>query len=132
MRRVWYVCLMACILVSHTSCRRPVEMELPNLVSNELPRANEYAIHVREPTKPEQTICKPFTGSETVLDVLGPLHQQQGSLAQMDIWLVRQGANGEMQLLKVDWFGITQGHKTDTNFLLCAGDRLILQGRFGK
>jgi hypothetical protein len=129
MRRVWYICLIACILLAHPSCKRSATTKLPNLFSEKLPLANEYAIHVREAAKPEMTLCKLFLGSETVLDVIGPLKQQPGGIANMDIWLVRREANGEKRLLKIDWIGITQRGDPDTNFLLRAGDRLILQAR---
>jgi hypothetical protein len=125
----WRACLATVVLLTHCSCERRANEELPDLKASEYPLATEYFVLVRELGKPERTDRKPFQGSETILDTISLLHQEYGGLAAFNVWLIRRGDAGNEQVLKVDWVGITQRGETGTNFLLCGGDRLILEGR---
>lgn len=125
----WRACLAAVVLMAHCSCERRANEELPDLRAREYPPATEYFVLVREPGKLERTDRKPFQGSESILDAISPLHQEYGGLAAFNVWLIRRGDAGNEQVLKVDWVGITQRGEMGTNFLLCGGDRLILEGR---
>ena len=69
----------------------------------------------------------PVTGNETVLDALA----QIGGLSQVSstkIWIARPAPHnfGCQQILPVDWYAITQGAQTATNYQIMPGDRVYV------
>jgi polysaccharide biosynthesis/export protein len=69
----------------------------------------------------------PITGNETVLDAIA----QVGGLSRLSstrIWVARPSPNGNQcqQVLPVDWEGITQGARTNTNYQMLPGDRVFI------
>ena len=94
--------------------------------------APTYSIHVRELTAPEQAIRQKVTGSETVLDAVASLQRQPADLGRMDLWVVRRGQNGKVQVLRIDWAALTKQGATATNYQLLDGDQLFLQARLTK
>jgi polysaccharide export outer membrane protein len=77
----------------------------------------------------QQVVRVPFTGNDTVLDVIGQLY---GLLAVSDkhrIWVSRRVPAGWAvdQVLPVDWIAITTRGRTETNFQLFPGDRVYVQ-----
>ena len=91
---------------------------------------HSFTIHIREVTNPEHVVRRPLIGSKSVLDAVESLRPLPPGIGRMDMWLVRQGRDGKTLVLKIDWAEITQRGRTDTNFLLNPGDRLMLQARF--
>ena len=124
---------LALVLLTLPGCSRQEQPNLPSLESNESPLITEYAVHVRELGQPEKTFLAACTGNESMLDAMEALHEKAGykydRFVGMEACIVRRGERGEPLFLPVDWSGITQLGKMDTNFLLCGGDRLILQIR---
>ena len=69
----------------------------------------------------------PVTGSETVLDAISNI----GGLSQVTskkMWIARPAPHqfGCQQILPIDWDGIAQGARTETNYQLLPGDRLFI------
>ena len=69
----------------------------------------------------------PVTGSETVLDAISNV----GGLSQVSskkMWIARPAPHqfGCQQILPIDWDGIAQGARTETNYQLLPGDRLFI------
>ena len=77
-----------------------------------------------------QTVTRlPVTGNETVLDAVAQLGGLSAVASQRRIWVARPApspAKG-VQVLPVDWVGITTEARTDTNYQLFPGDRLFVQ-----
>jgi hypothetical protein len=96
------------------------------------PKKESYRIHVRELEQPEQVFERPVTGLTSVLDAVGSLKPLPSKISHMDLWLIRLGADGKNQILRIDWTGMTQRGETKTNFQIFAGDRLFLQAPFPK
>jgi Bacterial type II and III secretion system protein/Polysaccharide biosynthesis/export protein len=71
----------------------------------------------------QEVIALPWTGNDTVLDAVEKLPNLPKTPLKM--WVSRP-TKCEPQTLAVDWKGITQSGKTETNFLLNAGDRLYV------
>jgi serine/threonine protein kinase/protein involved in polysaccharide export with SLBB domain len=72
----------------------------------------------------------PIYGNETVLDAVA----QIGGLSNVSskkMWIVRPPANkfDKQKTLPIDWEGIAQGTKTETNYQLFPGDRLFIDTR---
>ena len=69
----------------------------------------------------------PITGNETVLDAIS----QVGGLSQLsstEMWIARP-APAEFdceQILPVDWYAITRGASTETNYQVMPGDRVFI------
>jgi hypothetical protein len=91
-----------------------------------------FSIHVRALTESERVFRKGTTELSTVLDAVGSLKPLPEGLLKMDLWIVRLGKNGKAQILGIDWAGITQRGRTETNFEILPGDRLIIQARLPK
>jgi polysaccharide biosynthesis/export protein len=71
----------------------------------------------------------PITGNETVLDALA--QQTVGGTSPVSskkIWIARPAPNqfGCEQILPVDWYAITQGAQTSTNYQILPGDRVYI------
>ena len=69
----------------------------------------------------------PVTGNETGLDALA----QVGGLSQVSstkIWIARPAPHnfGCQQILPIDWYAITQGAQTATNYQIMPGDRVYV------
>jgi len=69
----------------------------------------------------------PITGNETVLDAIS----QIGGLSQLsstEIWIARPSPAqyGCEQILPVDWYAITRGASTETNYQVMPGDRVFI------
>ena len=69
----------------------------------------------------------PVTGNDTVLDALS----QVGGLSQVSstkIWIARPAPHnfGCQQILPIDWYAITQGAQTATNYQILPGDRIYV------
>jgi polysaccharide export outer membrane protein len=68
----------------------------------------------------------PITGNETVLDAIANVSGTQ-SVSSKRIWIARPtpGADG-VQVLPVDWKGVSVAGATATNYQLMPGDRVII------
>jgi polysaccharide export outer membrane protein len=79
-----------------------------------------------------QTVLRlPVTGNETVLDAVAQTGGLSPVASQRRIWVARPApspAKG-VQILPVDWVGITTEARTDTNYQLFPGDRLFIQSQ---
>ncbi|MBS0261798.1 MAG: polysaccharide biosynthesis/export family protein [Planctomycetes bacterium] len=71
----------------------------------------------------------PFTGNETVLDVMANVDGLSEVAAKNNIWVARPGPHGSdvTQKMFVDWRGITQDAVTTTNYQLLPGDRIYVK-----
>jgi polysaccharide export outer membrane protein len=68
----------------------------------------------------------PSTGNETVLDALSQIHGLTG-VSSTRIWIARPSPRGDVvQILPVDWEGVTAMGKACTNFQLLPGDRVFV------
>jgi polysaccharide export outer membrane protein len=68
----------------------------------------------------------PITGNETVLDALSEIHGLS-QLSSERIWIARPSPrNDTVQILPVDWEGVTAQGKACTNFQLLPGDRVFV------
>jgi polysaccharide export outer membrane protein len=79
-----------------------------------------------------QTVLRlPVTGNETVLDAVAQTGGLSPVASQRRIWVARPApspAKG-VQILPVDWIGISTEARTDTNYQLFPGDRLFIQSQ---
>ena len=68
----------------------------------------------------------PVTGNDTVLDALANVNGITG-VSSKRIWVARPVPHSDqMQILPVDWHGITAGAVAATNYQLMPGDRLFV------
>jgi polysaccharide export outer membrane protein len=79
----------------------------------------------------QQVVRLPITGNETVLDAVASLNGLTPVSSQHHIWVARPSpaCSGCDQIMAVDWKGITQGGRTETNFQLLPGDRIYVQSQ---
>jgi polysaccharide export outer membrane protein len=115
--------------------REAIEAHLANylnkpLVSVDVGGFNHDVIFVISDLLQGESIARvPSGGKETVLDVMG----QVGSLSQVSsrhrIWVARPVPSDLkcVQVLPVDWEGITQRGETVTNYQLFPGDRVYVK-----
>src|SRR5947209_7004246 len=89
-----------------------------------------FTIHIRPLTEPERVVRKSLTDQGTVIEAIGTV--KDTDVAKMDMWLVRKGKDGKPAILRIDWAGITKQGRTETNFLLQPGDRIMLQERWAE
>jgi polysaccharide biosynthesis/export protein len=77
----------------------------------------------------ESVVRVPFTGNDTVLDVMSKVDGLSEVAARNNIWLARPGPHGSevTQKMYVDWRGITQDAVTTTNYQLLPGDRIYVK-----
>jgi polysaccharide export outer membrane protein len=77
----------------------------------------------------ESVVRVPFTGNETVLDVMSQVDGLSEVAAKNNIWVARPGPHGSevAQKMYVDWRGITQDAVTTTNYQLFPGDRIYVK-----
>jgi polysaccharide export outer membrane protein len=76
----------------------------------------------------DQVFRMPVTGNETVLDAIGQIYGLPPVSSKKQIWVARRtpGDGGAMQILPVDWIGITERGSTASNYQLMPGDRLYV------
>jgi polysaccharide export outer membrane protein len=76
----------------------------------------------------DQVFRMPVTGNETVLDAIGQIYGLPPVSSKKQIWVARRtpGDSGAMQILPVDWIGITERGSTVSNYQLMPGDRLYV------
>jgi polysaccharide export outer membrane protein len=76
----------------------------------------------------DQVFRMPVTGNETVLDAIGQIYGLPPVSSKKQIWVARRtpGDGGAMQILPVDWIGITERGSTVSNYQLMPGDRLYV------
>jgi len=68
----------------------------------------------------------PITGNETVLDAIANINGLT-QVSSKKIWIARPVAHsGEIQVLPVDWLGITANGSTMTNYQVLPGDRIFV------
>ncbi len=69
----------------------------------------------------------PITGNETVLDAISQINGLT-SVSSTKIWIARPGftADGQDQIMPVDWIGLTQRADATTNYQLLPGDRVYV------
>jgi polysaccharide export outer membrane protein len=79
----------------------------------------------------QQVVRVPFTGNDTVLDVVGQLNGLQPFSDKHRIWVSRRVPAGWAmdQVLPVDWVAITTRGRTETNFQLFPGDRIYVEAQ---
>jgi polysaccharide export outer membrane protein len=77
----------------------------------------------------ESVVRVPFTGNDTVLDVMSQVDGLSEVAARNNIWVARPGPHGSevAQKMYVDWRGITQDAVTTTNYQLLPGDRIYIK-----
>jgi polysaccharide export outer membrane protein len=77
----------------------------------------------------ESVVRVPFTGNETVLDVMSQVDGLSEVAARNNMWVARPGPHGSevAQKMYVDWRGITQDAITTTNYQLLPGDRIYVK-----
>jgi hypothetical protein len=68
----------------------------------------------------------PITGNETVLDAIANINGLT-QVSSKKIWIARPVPHtGDMQVLPVDWQGITANGATMTNYQILPGDRVFV------
>jgi len=68
----------------------------------------------------------PVTGNDTVLDALSNVNGLPG-VSSKRIWIARPTPHdGQMQILPVDWQGVTAGAIAATNYQILPGDRVFI------
>jgi polysaccharide export outer membrane protein len=69
----------------------------------------------------------PVTGNDCVLDAVSQINGLS-QVSSKKMWIARPAPHqfGCQQILPIDWEGIAQGAKTDTNYQLLPGDRLFI------
>lgn len=77
----------------------------------------------------ESVVRVPFTGNETVLDVMSQVDGLSEVAAKNNMWVARPGPHGSdiAQKMYIDWRGITQDAVTTTNYQLLPGDRIYVK-----
>lgn len=77
----------------------------------------------------ESVVRVPFTGNDTVLDVMSQVDGLSEVAAKNNMWVARPGPHGAdaAQKMYVDWRGITQDAVTTTNYQLMPGDRIYVK-----
>lgn len=72
----------------------------------------------------------PHTGNETVLDAVANVGGLS-SVSSKKLWVARPAPTdcGNVQILPVDWCGITMRGEVKTNFQLLPGDRIFIMGQ---
>ncbi len=79
----------------------------------------------------EQVIRLPLQGKETVMDAISEIKGLPPVASKRRIWVARpllSDSEGD-EILPVDWIGITQRGRTDTNYQILPGDRVYVQAR---
>lgn len=79
----------------------------------------------------EQVLSFPVTGNETVLDAIANIGGLSAVASKRNIWVARRTPHpGQpLQILPVDWVGISQHGITVTNYQLLPGDRLYVKAQ---
>jgi protein involved in polysaccharide export with SLBB domain len=68
----------------------------------------------------------PVTGNETVLDAISQINGLN-QFSSKRIWIARPcRATGEVQILPVDWYAITEQAATNSNYQVLPGDRVFI------
>jgi polysaccharide export outer membrane protein len=77
----------------------------------------------------EQVYRVPVTGSETVLDAISQINGLPPVASKRKIWVARRtpGDGNPIQVLPVDWKGITQEGVSATNYQVLPGDRIYVK-----
>jgi polysaccharide biosynthesis/export protein len=74
----------------------------------------------------------PITGKETVLDAIAQVNGLSPVSSKHNIWVARPNhcrtKKHECSKLPVDWDGITQCGRTESNYQILPGDRVYVQG----
>lgn len=86
-------------------------------------------VNVREWASPERVVPVNGSGSQCVDDAIKALKLPADDLDRMDMWLVRPGPSGTVQVLMVDWNAIAKQGVCNTNYKIFPGDQLYLQAR---
>jgi polysaccharide export outer membrane protein len=77
----------------------------------------------------QQIVRLPVTGNETVLDAIGQVNGLSPVSSTHHIWVARPAPDGcgDVQILPVDWRGVTTQGLTATNYQLFPGDRVYVK-----
>ncbi len=68
----------------------------------------------------------PITGNETVLDAIAQI-QGLEQVSSKKIWIARPSqATGDVKILPVDWFAVTERGSAQTNYQILPGDRVFV------
>ena len=68
----------------------------------------------------------PITGNETVLDAIAQI-QGLEQVSSKKIWIARPTrSSGNVQVLPVDWFAVTERGAPQTNYQILPGDRVFI------
>jgi polysaccharide export outer membrane protein len=68
----------------------------------------------------------PVTGNDTVLDAISQINGLE-QVSSKRIWIARPSEQpGEIQILPVDWYAVTEQGSPGTNFQLFPGDRVFI------
>jgi polysaccharide export outer membrane protein len=68
----------------------------------------------------------PITGNETVLDAIAQINGLD-QVSSKRIWIARPTNHlGEVQILPVDWFAVTEQASTSSNYQILPGDRVFV------
>jgi protein involved in polysaccharide export with SLBB domain len=89
--------------------------------------SKKYYVISDEP-EGQQVAAFPLTGNETVLDAIGNVAGLAARAETATIGLARLGSDGRpAETLPVDWKGITEQGRTETNYQLMPGDRVYVK-----
>jgi polysaccharide export outer membrane protein len=77
----------------------------------------------------QQVYRLPITGNECIIDAISALNGLPAVSSKHHIWLARPqpGCNSCDQVLPVDWNGIVECGRTETNYQLFPGDRVYVK-----
>jgi polysaccharide export outer membrane protein len=75
----------------------------------------------------EQVTKFPYTGNETVLDAISNVYGLPAVASKSRVWLARPfEGNADSEVLPIDWCGITQRGRPETNYQVFPNDRIYV------
>jgi polysaccharide export outer membrane protein len=116
-------------IAGHTSARASGNRLTDVIVGLDVVGYNSKKYYViTDAPEAEQVYAFPLTGSETVLDAIGSVSGLADRADTAVIAVARPGGDGRpVETLRVDWKGITEQGRTETNYQLEPGDRVYVK-----
>ncbi len=111
-----------------------IEKQLQNYLENPRVSVDVYAFNskvyyviIEGAGSGDSLVRVPITGNETVLDALAQVNGLS-RLSSKNIWIARPAPGGVNcdQILPVNWYEITKGAATASNYQVLPGDRLFI------
>jgi polysaccharide export outer membrane protein len=115
-------------------CKLAVEEQLKNYLESPRVSVDVYAFNskvyyvITEGAGSGDSLIRvPITGKETVLDALAQVNGLS-RLSSKNIWIARPAPGGVNcdQILPVNWYEITKGGATSSNYQVLPGDRIFI------